>query len=114
MSEYRKEVTLRHWGTCTESGNIPMGLSDFIEALTEAENEVEHQLRDSAHIDAEPDYEHGEHYAAVRVIYTRDMTPDEIRDDKAQEIARLEDNIARYGDDVNRSLAELSALTADD
>jgi hypothetical protein len=71
-------VTIREWGTCCDSGNIPHKLEDFFAALNEARLSIPAEYRDGARVDCEPEYEHGESYGCVRVTYERPMTPTEI------------------------------------
>lgn len=80
-----KTIKVRHYGICGDDGNIPYDLAQFLYAIQAAFNEVPIKYLQTAEVDCEPDYEYGEHYAAVRITYERPMTDDELAEYRERE-----------------------------
>lgn len=83
--EHTTTVTVRYWGTCSPDRHIPYRAAEFLEAVQTAFNEIPEEYRDSAVFDADPDYEFGETYSALRLTYERPETPPEASARRAAE-----------------------------
>ena len=72
-------ITVREWGYANcPHGTIPYRLPELIAELQAALMAIPEEHRHTATVDCEPDYEFGEHYAAMRVTYERPMNSDEL------------------------------------
>lgn len=71
-------IIVREWGTAKLDGNIPYRLPELVAELQTALIAMPEEHRHTAYVDCEPDYEFGEHYAAMRVTYERPMNADEL------------------------------------
>lgn len=75
--EHTTTVTVRYWGARSPDGRIPYRAAEFLNAVQTAFNEIPEEYRDSAVFDADPDYEFGETYSALRLTYERPETTSE-------------------------------------
>lgn len=103
--------TVRYWGACSDNGEVPPRmLSDFMDALDAAMNEIPREYRATAEIDFDPDQEYGETYDAVRITYERPETPAETTVRLANERAHWNEQLAAARERVTYCTGQLDAL----
>ena len=105
-------VLHRHWGSGSEVW-LPWTPQDAIKLLQNALDAIPEEYRDTAEISFEPDYEYGEHYAAMRVFYSRPETAEERRRRIADRRTDLELMIKGQERMLAERRAELAAVIAE-
>lgn len=100
MTNHTVTVKVRHCGAGQNDGFAPHILVEFQAWLRSALDEIPADCLDSAEIDFEPDYEHGEHYSAVRITYERPETAEETAKRQAEHRAHWESQLASAHDRI--------------
>lgn len=88
----------------------PHDLAAVIAALSAAMDSVPAEYRQSAHIDFDPYWEHGEHYSQVCVTYSRPMTEAEADQYAAEESAHWVDQLRQAEERATYCRAQIGGL----
>lgn len=103
-------VTVLEMGTGQPDGAIPYKLDDLFAKLNEARISIPTEYRDSARVECEPFYEHGESYCYMAVTYERPMTLAEESAHMHGEVEFWAERVRRAESDLDRALKGAAAV----